>query len=61
MSNIVSSHKDQGFFFFFLAALHLYGCMLVFSGCSRWGLLFVIVQGIFIAVASPVAEHKLKM
>ena len=58
MSNIISSHKDQGFFFF-LAALHLRGYMLVFSGCGEWGLLFVIVRGIFIAMASLVAEHKL--
>ena len=54
----MSSHKDQGFFFF-LAALHLRGYMLVFSGCGEWGLLFVIVRGIFIAMASLVAEHKL--
>ena len=58
MSNIRSSHKDQGFVFF-LAVLHLRGYMLVFSGCGEWGLLFVIVRGIFIAMASLVAEHKL--
>ena len=58
MSNIMSSHKDQDFFFF-LAALRLRYCMLVFSSCGEWGLLFVIVQRIFIAVASLVAEHKL--
>ena len=54
----MSSHKDQDFFFF-LAALRLRYCMLVFSSCGEWGLLFVIVQRIFIAVASLVAEHKL--
>ena len=44
-------------FFFFLAALSLCCCMRAFSSCSEWGLLFVAVQGLLIAVASLVAEH----
>ena len=29
------------------------------SSCSEWGLLFVVVHGLLIAVASLVAEHRL--
>ena len=31
----------------------------LFSSCSEWGLLFVVVRGLLIAVASLVAEHGL--
>ena len=31
----------------------------LFSSCSEWGLLFVAVRGLLIAVASLVAEHGL--
>ena len=30
----------------------------LFSSCGEWGLLFVAVHGLLIAVASLVAEHK---
>ena len=33
----------------------------LFSGCGQWGLLFIIVQGILIAVASLVTEHGPKV
>ena len=47
------------FFFKFLAALGL-GCFArAFSSCGEWGLLFVAVRGLLIAVASLVVEHKL--
>ena len=48
------------FFFFslFLAVLGLHCCAQAFSCCSKWGLLFVVVHGLFIAVASLV-EHRL--
>ena len=29
-----------------------------FSGCSKWGLLFVVVYTLLIAAASLVAEHR---
>ena len=29
------------------------------SGCGEWGLLFVVVCGLLIAVASLVAKHRL--
>ena len=31
----------------------------LFSSCGEWGLLFVVVRGLLIAVASLVAEHGL--
>ena len=43
----------------FLAALGLYCCPRAFSSCGEWGLLFVVVRGLLIAVASLVAEHVL--
>ena len=46
--------------FFFLAALCLRCCTRAFSSCSKWGLLFVVVRSLFIAVASLVAEHGLQ-
>ena len=51
------------FFFFniylFLAVLGLCCCVWAFSSCSERGLLFVVVHGLLIAVASLVAEHGL--
>ena len=41
----------------FLAALGLRCCAQAFSSCSELGLLFVVVRGLLIAVASLVAEH----
>ena len=45
-------------FILFLAALGLRCCTQAFSSCSEWGLLFVAVRGLLIAVASLV-EHGL--
>ena len=42
--------------YLFLAALGLRCCVQAFSS---WGLLFVVVRGLLIAVASLVAEHGL--
>ena len=47
------------FIYLFLAALGLCCCVQVFSSCGEWGLLFVVVHGLLIAVASLVAEHRL--
>ena len=44
---------------FILAALGLCCCTRAFSGCGEWGLLFIAVRGLLIAVASLVAEHGL--
>ena len=47
------------FIYLFLAALGLRCCTRAFSSCGEWGLLFVVVHGLLIAVASLVAEHGL--
>ena len=41
----------------FLAALGLRCCARTFSSCSEQGLLFVVVCGLLIVVASLVVEH----
>ena len=45
--------------FLFLAALGLLCCMQAFSSCGERGLLFIVVRGLLIALASLVAEHGL--
>ena len=47
------------FIYLFLAALGLRCCARAFSSCGEWGLLFVAVHGLLIAVASLVAKHGL--
>ena len=56
--------KAASFFFLnkfilFLAALGLRCFRRAFSSCGEWGLLFVAVRGLLIAVASLAAEHGL--
>ena len=47
-------------FYLFLAASGLRCCAhAAFSSCGEWGLLFVVVRGLLIAVASLVAEQGL--
>ena len=43
----------------FLAVLGLRCCTVAFSSCGERGLLFVVVRGLLIVVASLVAEHGL--
>ena len=43
----------------FLAALGLCCCTRAFSSCGERGLLFVVVRGLLIAVASLVVKHGL--
>ena len=45
--------------YLFLAVLGLRCCAWTFSSCGKRGLLFVVVHGLLIAVASLVAEHGL--
>ena len=47
------------FIHLFLAALGLPCCVQAFSSCGEWGLHFVVVRGLLIAVASLVVEHGL--
>ena len=46
-------------YYLFLAVLDLHCCAQAFSSCSERGLLFAVVCGLLIAVASLVAEHGL--
>ena len=63
---LIKTHIFFSFFFlflnlciWFLAALGLHCCVRAFSSCGERGLLFVMVRGLLIAVASLVAEHGL--
>ena len=47
-------------FILFLASLGLRCCAWAFSSCGKWGLLFVAVCGLLIAVASLASEHGLQ-
>ena len=47
------------FIYLFLAALGLRCCTRAFSSCGKWGLLFITVRMLLMAVASLVAEHGL--
>ena len=47
------------FIYLFLAELGLCCWARAFSSCGEWGLLFVAVRGLLIAMASLVAEHGL--
>ena len=46
-------------FFFWLRWVFVVACGL-FSSCSERGLLFIVVRGLLIAVASLVVEHGLQ-
>ena len=45
--------------YLFLAALGLHCCARAFARCGEWGLLFIAVHRLLIAVVSLVAEHGL--
>ena len=49
----------SNFIYLFLASLGLCCCVRAFSSCGERGLLFVVVRGLLVAVASLVAEHRL--
>ena len=44
---------------FGVAALGLRCCTRASSSCSEWGLLFIAVRGLLIAVASLIVGHRL--
>ena len=46
-------------FIYFLAVLGFHCWAQAFSSCCEWGLFFVAVHGLLIAVASLVPEHGL--
>ena len=43
-----------------MAVLGLRFCARAFSGCGKWGPLFIAVRGPLTIAASPVAEHRLQ-
>ena len=47
------------FIYLFLAVLGFRCCAWAFSSCGEQGLLFVVVHGLLIGVASLVAKHRL--
>ena len=47
------------YFILFLAVLGLHCCAWAFSSCGERGLLFVVVRGLLIAVASLIVEPGL--
>ena len=47
------------YFNLFLAVLGLHCCVQAFSSCGEQGLLFVVVRGLLVAVASLAVEHRL--
>ena len=49
----------KNFIYLFLAALDLRCCARAFSSCGEWELLFVVVCGLLIVVASLIVEHRL--
>ena len=51
--------KIYVFIYLFLAALGLCCCSWAFSSCGKRRLLFFVVRGLLMAVASLVAEHGL--
>ena len=53
------NHRFSKIYILFLAALGLHCCARAFSSCGERGLLFVVVCGLLIAVASLAAEHGL--
>ena len=57
--NFQSKYVLCSYYSFFLAALGLSCCAWAFSSCGERGLLFVVVHGLLIAVASLVGEHGL--
>ena len=55
----VQSYFLKRFICLFLAVLGLHCRVRAFSSCGEKGLLFVVMRGLLIAVASLVAEHGL--
>ena len=47
------------FVYLLLVALGFRCCMQAFSSCSEWGLRFIAMRGLLIAVVSFVVEHGL--
>ena len=44
---------------YFWLTLGLCYCKRAFSSCGEWGLVFIVVHGLFVAVASLIVKHRL--
>ena len=53
-------YRKKEWVFVFWLGLDLCCCVWVFSSCNEQGLSFAVVPRLLIAVASPVAEHRLQ-
>ena len=53
--------KKINLFIYLLAALGLCCCTRAFSSCGEWGLPFVEMRGLLLAVASLAVEHGLQV
>ena len=51
----------HSFIYLVLAVLGIRCCTWAFSSCGEWGLLFLAVRGLLIAVTSLVVEHGLQV
>ena len=67
-NNLYSYYSDffysiQSYLFYISLFKHslIYGCKWTFSGCGRWGLLFIAMRGLLTEVASLVAENRLQV
>ena len=62
-SSMRNEYLSRGFFFlrfiYFLAVLGLHCCTQAFCSRGKWGLLFVVVCRLLIAVTSLLAKHGL--
>ena len=59
---LVSKYLETFLFFYLFIYLWLHWVFIAaraFSSCGEWGLLFVAVRGLLVAVASLIAEHGL--
>ena len=57
--NFSSLYFKKNLFIYFCLRWVFVAARRLFSSCGEWGLLFVAVRGLLIAVASLVAEHGL--
>ena len=53
--------NSRSFIYLFMIVLSLRFCARAFSGCGKWGPLFIVVHGPLTIAASLVAEHRLQM
>ena len=62
LTTLIFFYSIQSYLFYISVFKHslIYGCKWTFSGCGRWGLLFIAVCGLLTEVAS-LAENRLQV